>query len=116
MPKKAAKLSKIMPFVPQLAESVEDGRTLFSFRYRMHQFYPKPGECFKAHCGRMPLSGLYRCRKRIKSSIGEVKRRFWQQIGVASPEAYEDLMKLILKSDVLDYEKTGYLYVFERVE
>lgn len=106
----------MMPFVPQLAESVEDGRTIFSFRYKMHAFYPKPGEHFKAHCGRHPLAGLYICRRRIKSSIGEVRRRFWSQIGVASPEAYEELMKLILKSDVLDHEKSGYLYVFERVE
>jgi hypothetical protein len=106
----------MMPFVPQLAEGVEDGRTFFTFRYTKHPYYPKPGEKFKAHCGRRPLNGDYLCRKRIKSSIGEVKSRFWKQIGVASPEAYDDLMKLILKSDTLDYEKAGYLYVFERVE
>ena len=82
----------------------------------MHPYYPKPGENFHAHCGRQPLAGVYRCRKRIKSSIGEVKRRFWSQIGVASPEAYEELMKLILSSDILDYDKPGYLYVFERFE
>lgn len=114
--KKSKQLGKMMPFVPQLRESVEEGRTIFSFRYKIHSFYPRPGELFKSHCGSQPIAGLYRCLKRVKSSIGEVKRRFWTQIGVASPEAYEELMKLILKSEDLDYEKSGYLYVFERIE
>jgi hypothetical protein len=106
----------MMPFVPQLASSVEEGRTIFTFRYNCHRFYPKTGERFKAHCNRLPLNGLYLCRRRVRSSIGEVRERFWQQIGMPSPEAYEELMKQILKTETLDYKKPGYLYIFERVE
>lgn len=105
-----------MPFVPQLAESVLDGRTFFTFRYRVHPFYPKVGERFSAHCNRLALPGVFLCRRRIKSSIGEVKDKHWKQIGVASPEAYEELMKLILKTSELERDKVGYLYIFERIE
>jgi hypothetical protein len=106
----------MMPFVPQLASGVEEGRTIFTFRYHIHRFYPKTGEKFRAHCNRIPLNGLYFCRRRIKSSIGEVKEKYWKQIGMPSPEAYDELMKQILKTDNLDYKKSGYLYVFERIE
>lgn len=107
---------KMMPFTPQLSDSVIEGRAIYTFRYNPYPFYPKVGETFRAHSEREPLPGVYVCRKRVRTTIQKMKRAGWRGEGLPSPEAYESLMKLILKTEDLDYERMGYLYVFERLE
>jgi hypothetical protein len=105
-----------MPFMPQMTESIMAGRSIFTFRYNPYPFYPKVGEKFRAHSERSPLPGTYVCRRKVRCSLRKMKSRYWRGEGVSSPEAYEELMKLILKTQNLDLDRPGYLYVFERVE
>lgn len=107
---------KIMPFMPQMTESVISGRSIFTFRYNPYPFYPRVGEKFRAHSERAPLPGVYVCRRKLRCSIRKMKSRYWRGEGVSSPEAYEELMRLILKTQKLNLDRPGYLYVFERVE
>ena len=106
----------MMPFSPRLMESVMAGRTTASFRLIIHSFYPKKGDVFQAHCGHNPIPGKYRCLKRVRSTIRITKNRYWKQIGMPSPAAYEDLMKDILNMKDLPMETKGILYFFERIE
>jgi len=113
--KKASYRKAMMPFTVQLANSVTKGATIASFRFILHPFYPKPGQTFKARSGNQDLAGTYLCKSRTRTTLGIVKKRHWQQIGVFSEQAYEELMKSILNTRTLDYHKQGYFYIFERV-
>jgi hypothetical protein len=106
----------MMPFVPQMSESVLAGKSIFTFRYNPYPFYPKVGEKFRAHSQRSPLPGVYICKRKLRCSIRKMKSGYWKGEGVSSPEAYEQLMRLILKTQNLNLDRMGYLYVFERIE
>ena len=112
---KAWRKQKMLPFMRELEQSLLDGKTVCSFRYILHPFYPKAGEKFKAHIDAQEIQAEFLCRRRIKTNLLRVKNEHWSDIGVSSPRAYEYLMKKILKTEVLDYEKSGYLFFFERI-
>jgi hypothetical protein len=113
---KAFKENKMMPFIPRLAYSVESGRTTASFRLHAYPFYPKVGQKFIAHAGNQPIPGVYLCTKRIKTTLRTVSDKYWQDIGMPTPQAYEVLMQEILKTENLPFDTKGYLYHFQRVE
>ena len=107
--------TKMLPFVPMLAQSVQHGRTIVSFRLRAYPFYPKPGQEFLANCEHAAMPGRYLCTRRVRTTLRMVRDRYWKDVGMPSPAAYEDLMKEVLRRPILDLNTKGFLYVFERV-
>lgn len=113
--RKVFKKQKMLPFVQELHTSLINGKTTASFRLRVYPFYPKPGERFKAHVNETEIEGEYLCKKRIKMTLKRVCDKHWAEVGVASLLAYKNLMKKILKTEDLNLESEGYLFIFERV-
>ena len=109
------KSKKMLPFVPMLSQSVQHGRTIVSFRLHAYPFYPKPGQEFVANCEHSALPGTYLCTRRIRTTLRIVRDRYWKDVGMPSPAAYENLMRDILRKPVLDLSAKGFLYVFERI-
>lgn len=104
---------RFLPFHPKLIASVESGITTASFRFLPQPFYPKPGDLFYAHCKGKARPGTYRCISRTKLTLKAVRDRYWNEIGMRSPDDYEMLMKAIHSRDSLDYEKRGILFTWQ---
>jgi len=107
--------SKMMPFVTDLAHRVLIGKTVASFRLNKYSFYPRVGEEFTARVQQSSMDATFKCTRCAPTTLRHVRDNYWQQIGGETAEAYLEMMKDILKKEVLDLDMKGFLYLFERI-
>jgi hypothetical protein len=105
----------ILPFIrPDLAD-VTIGQRVATFRPMKQPYYPKSGQLFKAHYARSPLPGDYRCDFIKKLTLGEARKRYWQELGAEAPEKVETLWAPLFGRSTFLEDHEGFVYLATRV-
>jgi hypothetical protein len=107
---------KFIPFAPQLAASVMDGRTTGTFRLVDRNFYPRKGEHFKAHCNGYELEATFLCLERRNITFKVMSERYWKTVVDTSKEDYLNIMAEVLGGHYPRPNARGVFIRFQRTD